>query len=408
MTVPPASRDKILPLTSLRFFVAFALMVGHNFRNAPSLAKATGWLPNLLDHVFVLCSFFFFLSGFVLALAHLPAAPGNGGGASAFSWPSVKKFWLTRFSRLYPLYIAAMVIDFPHYLHVRSAMPAQAGAGWTQVLINSGVNLTTLQAWFPAYNSLVCPSWAVGIEVFFYLVFPWAGAWVWQLRPRSAGAFAAMAFPGGFALVMLSIHFQVDIYVIKYNPVLHLFEFMLGILLARAYLSLLSRGALVQSLTRWAVPMAAISVVAVGAVMAIGQLGKTPYLLLQHGLLLPFFAIIILAFASASRSISAVFSFPALVVLGEASYGIFLLHYPLSFIFRHAVLRYDWPLYGLTCLLVVGLSVLSFYYLEIPLRGFLMARLTGDRSTGALVPQPAVLQPVLVGHTGVLPLPLVH
>jgi peptidoglycan/LPS O-acetylase OafA/YrhL len=90
---------------------------------------------------------------------------------------------------------------------------------------------------------------------------------------------------------------------------------------------------------------------------------------------------LILAFDSGNRTMDALLSMKALVVLGEASYGLYLIHIPLWHVFYH--LRIDqskvaYPLY-LAC--AVALSVLSFFYVETPLR-----RLLADRA-GVFAPR---------------------
>ena len=64
-----------------------------------------------------------------------------------------------------------------------------------------------------------------------------------------------------------------------------------------------------------------------------------------------------------------------LVVLGEASFGLYLIHMPIL----HVLEKLHWehsrgiyPVYWATC---IGLSVLSFYFVETPLRKRILKRL---------------------------------
>ena len=63
------------------------------------------------------------------------------------------------------------------------------------------------------------------------------------------------------------------------------------------------------------------------------------------------------------------------MILGEASFGLYLVHVPVLHLFKALHLAgsvWNYPLYLGTC---IGLSVLSFYYLEAPARSFILKRL---------------------------------
>jgi peptidoglycan/LPS O-acetylase OafA/YrhL len=67
-------------------------------------------------------------------------------------------------------------------------------------------------------------------------------------------------------------------------------------------------------------------------------------------------------------------SAPWIVVLGEASFGLYLIHVPVlhAFTALHWVgSSWNYPLYLGTC---IGLSVLSLYYLETPARRMILNR----------------------------------
>src|SRR5487761_828074 len=98
-----AAQDKfkILPLTSIRFFAAFYVLLFHAERNLAAL----GWVPRVLMRIvglgYVSVSFFFLLSGFILALVYLK----DGRPVTR------RRFYWARVARIYPLYLAAMLLD---------------------------------------------------------------------------------------------------------------------------------------------------------------------------------------------------------------------------------------------------------------------------------------------------------
>ena len=90
---PSAAKKPHLPaLTGLRAFAALNLVFFH-FANP----RDFGWLAPVVDNGYTSVSFFLLLSGFILAY--------NYSDRSARGEMAIGKFWVARFSRLYPVYI---------------------------------------------------------------------------------------------------------------------------------------------------------------------------------------------------------------------------------------------------------------------------------------------------------------
>jgi peptidoglycan/LPS O-acetylase OafA/YrhL len=149
---------------------------------------------------------------------------------------------------------------------------------------------------------------------------------------------------------------------------------------------------------------ARLSVVAlVGSVCALsyvptllGPGSALPYLLLHNGLVDPLFALLIYSLAVGEGPLAAVLSLPAMVVLGEASYALYILHIPL----------WDWMTYALSRLhmapgfvalsllhlgVALGLSILTLRVVEQPARRALRQALasTQGRTRVSRVRRPA-------------------
>ncbi len=88
------------PLTSVRFFAAFAVVVHH--AGGPAFADAPESARSLREFGAVAVRFFFILSGFVLALKYADTARVPRVDAP--------RFWLARFARIYPVYVVALVL----------------------------------------------------------------------------------------------------------------------------------------------------------------------------------------------------------------------------------------------------------------------------------------------------------
>jgi peptidoglycan/LPS O-acetylase OafA/YrhL len=100
-----SKENRLDGLTSLRFFAATMVVLFHTAR------PLSGWLPGgLLRNGYEAVGFFFVLSGFVLAYSYYaPPSPSVRGGISTF--------WKGRFSRIYPVYLVAILIATPMYLY---------------------------------------------------------------------------------------------------------------------------------------------------------------------------------------------------------------------------------------------------------------------------------------------------
>lgn len=145
--------EKLDTLTSLRFVAAVMIVVGHGY--------AYFHYPDFPLH-FPLnqgVSFFFVLSGFVLAYAY-PELP---------SVKHVTRFIWARFARIWPAHIASIVLMLclvpPTLWYVPPSHP----------LLYSIANVLMVQAWIPfqeSYLGLNGVSWSISTEFFFICVSP--------------------------------------------------------------------------------------------------------------------------------------------------------------------------------------------------------------------------------------------
>ena len=110
---------------------------------------------------------------------------------------------------------------------------------------------------------------------------------------------------------------------VDYHPLVRLPEFLIGVVLGHLYLK--------QRSVRYLPPAGLMA----GVILAIIVLGDgLPLLLLGNGLLAPIVAVLIFQLAARAGWLSRALAQRPLVLLGEASYAMYLLHVPL-----HAWLR---------------------------------------------------------------------
>ena len=154
---------------------------------------------------------------------------------------------------------------------------------------------------------------------------------------------------------------------IEFTPILRLPEFMIGILLGRAF----TLGQLDRLNGAW---VGSISAIAITAIFAFCP--WIPHPILANGLLAPLFVLLIAGLAQGRGALARFLSLPFMVMLGEASYGIYILQVPVALILRRPPPYSSPQLLCFYCALLVVCSVLSWHFVETPLRKLIRRRLT--------------------------------
>ncbi|HEY2743330.1 MAG TPA: acyltransferase [Polyangia bacterium] len=338
------SRPRLDGLTGLRFFAA-AWVFAYHFL-VLTVSGAPWWLSRAQNAGHAAVSLFFVLSGFVLAY--------NYGVALADGRVTRARFLWLRLARVWPLYALVALVEVPLALHAGTA-PARIGAA-------TAADLVGLQAWIPAITFVGnTPGWSVSVELFFYALFPWlALATARRARvviPIALGvALAAAATPALVSPASAAATF------LKCGPLLRLPEFVVGIALGRAFVA--RRTPLAPAAANVLAAVATLAVVAI----VLGS-GAVPRYFL-HALLLPAFALLLWAVASGGAR---PLGWAPLALLGEASYGLYLMQMPL---FSALGGKFEWPaarmlaFFGLLC----ALSIAVHFAVEKPAQRWLRAR----------------------------------
>jgi peptidoglycan/LPS O-acetylase OafA/YrhL len=349
---------KIAPLTSARFLAALYVVVFHTAYNSGF------WLPHWLTAILRMgsysVSFFFVLSGYILATVYL-------GGKRQFA---LKRFWQARFARVYPLFFLLLVLDTPYILLGRAARYGWHSALW-KTAVNFGLDLAMMQGWSPAFNAINFPSWSLSDEAFFYALFPFVGAFVWRMRPRTASAFGVVLYLLTIAAgILLHRMGFPDEY--AYNlPLLKASEFVLGILAAKLHMHLLVKDRNQVLLHRASLPL----LITCAAVFCLAAYVKmpAPQAMVTGIFQVPVSIGFILALSSGPVGVSRALSARLPVVLGEASFALYLLHIPLWHLYQGFHLGGIRSHYIGFLLVAIGLSACSFYWFETPARRMILS-----------------------------------
>ncbi|MET3666742.1 acyltransferase [Caulobacter sp. 1776] len=187
----------IKPLTALRFFAAFWVVLFHYW---PKLD--VGFTPAIAAKGYLGVEVFFTLSGFILCHVYL-----SGFGEGRFRYGD---FLWNRLARVYPLHLATLV-------GVGAMAIAGTLAGLTvdpNILAWKALpaNLLLVHAWgFAPVSGWNHASWSISAEWFAYLTFPAFAFAAWKLRERpvaavlGALAFIAALYPAFEALAGFSL-----------------------------------------------------------------------------------------------------------------------------------------------------------------------------------------------------------
>lgn len=331
--------------TSLRAIAALLVGYGHYTHVfAPDLFVGRTYLG---------VDFFFLLSGFIL---HRVYSPMFAAGVRRADW---SRFMLRRLARIYPLHLAMLGVVL---VILRFRIPA---GDWAVFALNLGL----VQGWgFTDRMLFNPPSWSISAEFAAYLLFPAlvaiSGA-VWGRWAMGLGCLACYALLwrlGGGSLDLDAIGPQ--------NALLRVAAaFPLGMLLARYSLAAPVGGGAWQ---------AAAAVLTAAALWA-----GVPDILV-----LPPLALLMLSTVAPQGALSRGLSWRPLVRLGEMSYGLYLIQWPVMMLMfsLNPKLAQIMPessqsvvSLALFLALLLGLSALSFYGVERPIMAWVRRRTAGPK-----------------------------
>jgi peptidoglycan/LPS O-acetylase OafA/YrhL len=361
---------KLDTLTSLRFFAAAMIVVGHasDLLGSAALSSPFAWGQGV--------TFFFVLSGFILAY--------NCSELSTRS--DVKHFWLARFARIWPLHIATILLVL-----IALPTPTPFGEnGWNGLLITLA-NLSLTQAWVPSsayYFSYNSPAWTISTEFFFYLLFPliiyrWSTTWHIKLFASLSVLLALFVIGESYALDTDYKKGFSLIWLVYINPLARIFEFILGISACSIYTWLNAKRGRLSVATATVFEILIIFFVYLFLWYVVPDTGQAVKVMAGEsvavwwersgGVLL--FPILVIIFALQQGLISRLLQQRPLILLGEISYALYLVHQiVLRYYTAHQsnfwVIPQDW-LYAVFWGFVLLLSYLMYSAIERPCRRFI-------------------------------------
>jgi peptidoglycan/LPS O-acetylase OafA/YrhL len=337
-TIKPLAKtspDQHLPaLTGLRFYLAVWVVIHHLSGGARMLEP---WVRNFPDPVqnFLRSGFwavgtFFILSGFVLA---------RGYASNSWNRTSLVRYAAARVARIYPVYGVSLLIIAPiAYSNLFGQDGAFTPAGKAALLANYTLLLQGWTGTLPVHWNT--PAWSLSCELFFYLCFPLILLLVRCTSWRRSLAVAGVAL--GLPILWRPFGLSDSL-----KPLLHLGDFLLGVALAGVY------DALIRSCPRLAgrgyrlyLPSLALFIVLVSFSRAVER--WVPL----DTLLRPLVALLLLGLALGGGLVARLLSIPPSVLLGKASYAMYILHVPLLWWYKRS------PVFRATAASPPGASVI--------------------------------------------------
>lgn len=339
-------------LTFTRFVAAIAVVIFHYGQSA--FPFDSGFSHRVAGEAGFTVSYFFFLSGFLLYHVY---------SRKAFTF---RDFFVARLARIAPLYWFAFAITLFGILVLLEQKP-WGGTAILQALF--------LQAWFPG-NSLTInyPAWSVSIEMFFYLSFPLLLLATKRMGENRFIVFAIILWLTsiGQNIVTQKLYYDPTSSeagdFIMYFPLWHLNTFVCGMAAGIIFQRIRNRT------IRFYVPIATVLVALVLIMMIVLDKGFA-HQIMHTGLLSPLYAIVVIGLALDKWVLVKVFSWKPFQFLGEISYGIYLLQYPvwIGFAYSGCSIKSTGEFYTYVATLIAA-SAAVYWLLERPARKYIRQR----------------------------------
>jgi Predicted acyltransferases len=353
----------ILPLTSIRFFAAFYVVLLHSVLWSNHMETST-WAGRFLRTGYTAVGFFFVLSGYILAYVYLDTdRPFNR-----------RAFWTSRFARIYPLLFVSLLLDAPNNFLSRLSTRG-IGSAFLRSFAALLSECALLQSWDGHFRVINGPSWSLSAEAFFYFGFPFISFWIWRRKGfKALGLFLLFWGCALFTPLLVTMRdprlfVEVDSsrlqWAVELMPIFRIFEFLSGIALCSL------QKELAEKLTSEKLHRLAHIFLVVACVLfavAIEFANRIPLLVMSNGLLLPIEGLIILGLINIRGWFSSLLSHRYLVILGESSYAVYLLHSPIWTYFSRIHKIDTLPAWFFYVAVVIGASIASFFFIERPAR----------------------------------------
>lgn len=345
-------------LTSLRFVFALMVFFHHLIFTYPKSEKIKWLIDNIFLEGNIGVTFFFILSGFILAYNYQHKFKEK-------ALPT-RSFYYARFARIYPVHLITLLISIPISIYIITDFNI------IKFFVKFFAQLTLTQSFVPLqsiYMSFNFPAWSISNEMFFYLVFPLAIGFVTGKHRKLASLLLVglmLLIPIGISLTNESLHFSLFFI----NPFMRLVDFLIGIAIFNIYNSYGDK--VLKKIGFKTAEFIAVS-------LFIAQLLLHDYIPQGYRYSCYYWlpmSLIIYTFAFEKGWFSKFFLNKGLVYLGHISFSFYLIHILVILYFVELNKTYQFIAnealaIGIMFSVSLALSALSFKYFEKPINSWL-------------------------------------
>jgi peptidoglycan/LPS O-acetylase OafA/YrhL len=365
-------KPQLKALTGIRFFAAMHVVLFHYLLEAP-LETFSQNLANFIRYGYSGVSLFFVLSGFILAY--------NYADREVSQPENLKKFWVARFARIYPLYLVGLILSLPGFIN--RIINASSLSSFTELSASFVLTPFLLQAWTPwtacTWN---CPGWSLGAEAFFYALFPFIAIYIYNLSNKKTLFLLSISWLISMVTPLIYLNWfelydssNLLLHFITYCPIFHLPQFIIGVTTGVLLLKnihgnthFFTQGKIFEGFfqTRFDFSLLILIIILV----LFSGIPNIPYALINNGLLAPLFALGIYILSIRRTGLARFLASPYLIILGEASYGMYLLHLPINSLVKvfgekigyDRLASSDFLIFRV--IFLIGLSISFFFLIE--------------------------------------------
>ncbi|WP_167496703.1 acyltransferase family protein [Pseudomonas kairouanensis] len=344
-----STAERLESLTFLRFIAAVVVVIFH-YGSGTSIYAS---LPTILNCGPIMVTFFFVLSGFVLAISNTKKNI------------SISQFYVNRIARILPIYLIALI-----------AYVIISGNSFNGRFL---ISASLIQSWLPKYaTSLNYPGWSVSVEIFFYAICPLLILMADSKKNISLKAWFASAVFFWFVSQVILSHFSrtnsgpgtATHSLINYFPPAHLCSFVLGFTAGLFFKSGFLRKVIGE---KTSLVISVLLFAAIGKVIDYGPVIDNTtgvHAAYASSFTAILFTPAIYFCAIANNLLKKAALMPALVVLGESSYSLYILQEPahLAFQMIPAQLTFESATinFSVFVILLIALSIASYFLIEKP------------------------------------------
>jgi peptidoglycan/LPS O-acetylase OafA/YrhL len=324
--VPPplTRRRRDLPaLTGVRFLAAWYVVMFHALPGLARRYPVPKWMATFFSNGYLAVGLFFVLSGFILAYTYEGQIDAVG---------SRRRFWEARFARIYPVYFLSLAMSYWFAVGLPVGLPVG-----TRLAV-----LDMVQSWNPFHPDMAgawnYPAWTLSAEAFFYICFPFVVPWLSRRGDRALFWLTALLL-----LICVFGHTPVKglgdwkshaAFFERFVslPVLRIPEFLVGVVMGLIFLRREPGDKQVSRPLR-VYPAVLLTL----AVLSLFEHNPVSPVILP-------FSVLVYELARGGSLLARFLSTRAMVLLGGASYSVYLLRYPVTswtrLLFSHASSRF--------------------------------------------------------------------